>query len=157
MKVLRSIGLSLCLLGGLACTSVAVAETAPASKAPATKSVKPAAKPKQVKAAPVRKKATTKAAQRSTRKNVKAAPQPLPKAKLDLSLPSGMVKELKPDTQEQAPLPKPLLPYLFGEKPPSDSPFQLNGRLISNEMQLQLRNESRKDVEGAAIEFEFKQ
>ncbi|MNG25605.1 hypothetical protein D3C84_1104860 [compost metagenome] len=50
-----------------------------------------------------------------------------------------------------------MLPYLFGEKPPSDSPFQLNGRLISNEMQLQLRNESRKDVEGAAIEFEFKQ
>ncbi|WP_367949534.1 translation initiation factor 2 [Pseudomonas sp. SBB6] len=105
----------------------------------------------------MRKKATAKAAQRSVRKNAKAAPQPLPKAKLDLSLPSGMVKELKPDTQEQAPLPKPLLPYLFGEKPPSDSPFQLNGRLISNEMQLQLRNESRKDVEGAAIEFEFKQ
>ncbi|CAM3600563.1 translation initiation factor 2 [Pseudomonas sp. JV241A] len=157
MKALRCIGLSLCLLGGLACSSAAVAETAPAGKAPATKSAKPAVKPKQAKAPPVRKKATTKATKRTPRKNAKAAPAPLPKAKLDLSLPSSMVKELKPDTQEQAPLPKPLLPYLFGEKPPSDSPFQLNGRLISNEMQLQLRNESRKDVEGAAIEFEFKQ
>ncbi|UVL63316.1 translation initiation factor 2 [Pseudomonas sp. B21-012] len=157
MKALRCIGLSLCLLGGLACTWAAVAETAPAGKTSTSKSAKPAAKPKQAKAPPVRKKASTKATQRSARKNAKAAPAPLPKTKLDLSLPSGMVKELKPDTQEQAPLPKPLLPYLFGEKPPSDSPFQLNGRLISNEMQLQLRNDSRKDVEGAAIEFEFKQ
>jgi hypothetical protein len=39
----------------------------------------------------------------------------------------------------------------------NDSPFQLNGRLINNEMQLQLRNDSRRDVEGAAIEFEFPQ
>ncbi|MGF6593693.1 translation initiation factor 2 [Pseudomonas sp. 2835] len=157
MKALRCIGLSLCLLGGLACTWAAVAETAPAGKASATKSTTPVAKPKQAKTPPVRKKATAKATQRSARKSAKAAPKPLPKTKLDLSLPSGLVKEMKPDTQEQAPLPKPLLPYLFGEKPPSDSPFQLNGRLISNEMQLQLRNESRKDVEGAAIEFEFKQ
>ncbi|QBF26005.1 translation initiation factor 2 [Pseudomonas tructae] len=157
MKALRCIGLSLCLLGGVACTSAAVAESAPAGKAPVTKSAKPAAKPKQAKTPAVRKKAATKATQRSARKNAKAAPAPLPKAKLDLSLPSGLVKDMKPDSQEQAPLPKPLLPYLFGEKPPSDSPFQLNGRLISNEMQLQLRNESRKDVEGAAIEFEFKQ
>ena len=36
------------------------------------------------------------------------------------------------------------------------SPFQLNGRLINNEMQLQLRNEERREVEGAALEFEFK-
>ncbi|MDD1013365.1 translation initiation factor 2 [Pseudomonas rubra] len=157
MKALRCIGLSLCLLGGLACTSSAQAEAAPAGKAPATKSAKPAAKPKQANTPPVRKKAATKATQRSARKNAKAAPAPLPKAKLDLSLPSSLVKDMKPDSQEQVPLPKPLLPYLFGEKPPSDSPFQLNGRLISNEMQLQLRNESRKDVEGAAIEFEFKQ
>ena len=53
--------------------------------------------------------------------------------------------------------PTQLLPALFQEKPTSDSPFQLNGRLISNEMQLQLRNESRHDVEGAAIEFEYRQ
>jgi len=29
--------------------------------------------------------------------------------------------------------------------------------LISNEMQLQMRNDSRRDVEGAAIDFEFRQ
>ena len=37
------------------------------------------------------------------------------------------------------------------------APFQLNGRLLSNEMQLQLRNEERREVEGAALDFEFKQ
>lgn len=53
---------------------------------------------------------------------------------------------------------KPLLPPMFTEKPEADdSPFQLNGRLISNEMQLQLRNDSRRDVEGAAIDFEYRQ
>jgi hypothetical protein len=47
---------------------------------------------------------------------------------------------------------------MFTEKPEtSDSPFQLNGRLINNEMQLQLRNDSRHDVEGAAIDFEYRQ
>ena len=53
---------------------------------------------------------------------------------------------------------KPLLPNLFGEKPAEDSPFQLNGRLLSNEMELQLRNEARdRQIEGAALDFEFKQ
>ena len=53
---------------------------------------------------------------------------------------------------------KPLLPPMFTEKPETnDSPFQLNGRLINNEMQLQLRNDSRREVEGAAIDFEYRQ
>ncbi|PSS52800.1 translation initiation factor 2 [Pseudomonas sp. BBP2017] len=91
-------------------------------------------------------------------KQGKAAPAALPAAKLDLRLPVDMVKDLKPATQDPASTPRPLLPYLFGEKPPSDSPFQLNGRLLNNEMQLQLRNDARQqDIEGAAIEFEFKQ
>jgi hypothetical protein len=47
---------------------------------------------------------------------------------------------------------------MFTEKPETnDSPFQLNGRLINNEMQLQLRNDSRREVEGAAIDFEYRQ
>ncbi|KAF5308609.1 hypothetical protein FQR65_LT18042 [Abscondita terminalis] len=33
---------------------------------------------------------------------------------------------------------EPLLPPMFDENPEDDSPFQLNGRLLSNEMQLQL-------------------
>ncbi|MEG2797966.1 MAG: translation initiation factor 2, partial [Pseudomonas sp.] len=51
----------------------------------------------------------------------------------------------------------PLLPPMFGEKPTDNSAFQINGRLLSNEMKLQLRNEERRDVEGAALDFEFKQ
>ncbi|MOA69431.1 hypothetical protein D3C78_1976180 [compost metagenome] len=54
------------------------------------------------------------------------------------------------------PLPQrePLLPEMFGDK---SSPFQLNGKLLNNEMQLQLRNEERREVDGALLEFEFKQ
>ncbi|EJL97399.1 hypothetical protein PMI18_04323 [Pseudomonas sp. GM102] len=77
----------------------------------------------------------------------------LPSANLDLSLPKDMVEELKPVGTVQLPR-HALLPQMFGEK---SSPFQLNGRLLSNEMQLQLRNEERREVEGAALEFEFKQ
>ncbi|MGL6242490.1 translation initiation factor 2 [Pseudomonas sp.] len=77
----------------------------------------------------------------------------LPSVDLDLSLPQEMAEELKP--LGTVPLPKrdAVLPQMFGDK---SAPFQLNGRLISNEMQLQLRNEERREVEGAALEFEFK-
>lgn len=115
------------------------------TKAPAKASGKPATKPaskSKPRAKPVS----------------KAVAQPLPKARLDLSLPSDMVRELKPQVGGAAPIArKPLLPAMFSDKPEADdSPFQLNGRLISNEMQLQLRNDSRKEVEGAAIEFQFR-
>ncbi len=90
----------------------------------------------------------------------KAVAKPLPKAKLDLSLPVDMVNSLEPNVGTPSPIQrrKPLLPPMFTEKPETnDSPFQLNGRLINNEMQLQLRNDSRHDVEGAAIDFEYRQ
>ncbi|PYY68435.1 translation initiation factor 2 [Pseudomonas jessenii] len=80
----------------------------------------------------------------------------LPSAKLDLSLPKDMVQELKPVGTVPLIRREPLLPQLFGDKSGS-SPFQLNGRLLTNEMQLQLRNEERREVEGAALDFEFKQ
>jgi hypothetical protein len=78
----------------------------------------------------------------------------LPPAKLDLSLPKDMVQELKPKGTVELPKREPILPQMFGEK---NNGFQLNGRLLSNEMQLQLRNEERREVEGAALDFEFKQ
>ncbi len=78
---------------------------------------------------------------------------PLPSANLDLSLPKDMVEELKPVGTVPLPKREPVLPQMFGDK---SSPFQLNGRLINNEMQLQMRNEERREVEGAALEFEFK-
>jgi hypothetical protein len=89
----------------------------------------------------------------------------LPKAQLDLSLPPEMVKQLAPPANviTSAAKPKtppagakPLLPQLFPDSQ-SDPDFQLQGRLLSNEMQLQLRNEARRDVEGAALDFKFKQ
>ncbi|SCY70142.1 hypothetical protein SAMN03159391_02721 [Pseudomonas sp. NFACC37-1] len=82
------------------------------------------------------------------------AKTPLPPAKLDLSLPHDMVEELQPPGKVAPPKREPLLPSMFGEKP---GPFQLNGRLLSNEMQLPLRNQERNEVEGAALDFEFKQ
>jgi hypothetical protein len=78
----------------------------------------------------------------------------LPPARLDLSLPKDMVQELKPKGTVELPKREPILPQMFGEK---NNGFQLNGRLLSNEMQLQLRNEDRREIEGAALDFEFKQ
>lgn len=101
---------------------------------------------------------TQKSSGKTTRrKHADAIAAPLPTPRLDLSLPLSMVGGLQPGSASEAQLHRPLLPAMFGEKPKEESPFQLNGRLLSNEMQLQLRNDSRQDVEGAAIEFEFKQ
>ena len=76
----------------------------------------------------------------------------LPSTNVDLSLPPEMVRQLQP--LGSVPLVKrtPLLPPLFGEKPKEDGKFQLNGRLISNELQLQMRNEDHREIEGAALE-----
>ncbi len=70
---------------------------------------------------------------------------------------SDMVRHLQPLGTMPKPKSVPLLPPMFGEKPTDNSAFQINGRLLSNEMKLQLRNEERREVEGAALEFEFKQ
>lgn len=85
------------------------------------------------------------------------AKTPLPPAELDLSLPSNMVRHLQPLGTMPQPKNVPLLPPMFAEKPTDNSAFQINGRLLSNEMQLQLRNEERREVEGAALDFQFKQ
>lgn len=127
---------------GKAAKPVSKTAAKPAAKVPAKAAVKAKPKPKSV----TRNKGVSK-----------VASQPVPAAKLDLSLPTDMVKQLKPDVGSTPSPRKPLLPSMFNAKPVTDdSPFQLNGRLINNEMQLQLRNESRRDVDGAAIEFEFR-
>jgi hypothetical protein len=159
MNALRRIALILCLAP--LCYFGAVAQAAqPEGQAQAAQS-KPAQKaaakpaPKQVV-----KKASNSKAKPASKPVSKAVATPLPKPKLDLSLPAELVGGLKPDVGSAASIQRraPLLPAMFTEKPQvSDSPFQLNGRLISNEMQLQLRNDSRHDVEGAVIDFEFRQ
>jgi len=148
MKLLRCIALIVCLVPFVALPGVSQA-------------AQPAVQAQQGKAAakPAKSKSKPKPKAKVARKPVsKAVAKPLPKAKLDLSLPADMVDDLEPSVGNSANRRKPLLPAMFTEKPQSDdSPFQLNGRLISNEMQLQMRNDSRRDVEGAAIDFEFRQ
>jgi hypothetical protein len=151
MNLLRPLAIALCFaLPWLSTGAVQAAEPAaktqgvhkPANKASTKAPAKPVTKAKpKPKAKPVS----------------KAVAKSLPQPKIDLSLPKDMVKHLEPDLGNGPVVRKPLLPSMFPTKPESDSsPFQLNGRLISNEMQLQLRNDSRRDVEGAAIEFEFR-
>ncbi|WLH14300.1 translation initiation factor 2 [Pseudomonas hefeiensis] len=133
---------------------------ASAQEKPAASATKNASKkkPAVVKKAPVKKAAAAKkkrapVASKSTSAR-EIAKTRLPPAKLDLSLPQDMVENLQPPGTVPLPKREPLLPSMFGEKP---GPFQLNGRLLSNEMQLPLRNQERNEVEGAALEFEFKQ
>jgi hypothetical protein len=77
---------------------------------------------------------------------------------LDLSLPTDMVKEMAPVGTVAPIVNKSLLPPMFGEKKTApEGPFQLNGRLLNNAMKLQMRDENRREVEGAALDFEFKQ
>lgn len=126
---------------------------------PEATSVKPHATKPAVSAKQAAAQKKSSAASKSKSKSVRrSAKKPLPAAKLDLSLPPDMVRQLKPLGTVPMPAHKPLLPNMFGDKTAQDSPFQLNGRLISNEMGLQLRNEARQnEIEGAALEFEFKQ
>ncbi|PMY70779.1 MULTISPECIES: translation initiation factor 2 [Pseudomonas] len=139
-----------------------VAASATANKSQKTATAKKAA---PVKKAAVTSKAKPKAKAQKRRAPIASKSKPaseivrtrLPSANVDLSLPPEMVKQLQPIGSVNQPKRTPLLPPMFGEKPKDDSPFQLNGRLLSNEMQLQLRNDERRDVEGAALDFEFKQ
>ncbi|MDH0648829.1 hypothetical protein N5D48_22915 [Pseudomonas sp. GD03858] len=153
MNLFRPLAIVLCLAlpwlpVGVGQAAEPVSKTQGAQKSTAKAAAKPQSKP----AAKPRPKPKAK-----PRPVSKAIAKPLHKPKIDLSLPSELVKNLEPDLGDGPVIRKPLLPSMFPTKPESDSsPFQLNGRLISNEMQLQLRNDSRHDVEGAAIDFEFR-
>jgi hypothetical protein len=132
------------------------AASAPASKATASQKTVAGQqaqdkKSPQKKAASVKKRPPVASKSKPASEVVKTK---LPPAKLDLSLPKDMVQQLKPAGTVPMPKHDAILPQMFGEK---NSGFQLNGRLLSNEMQLQLRNEERREVEGAALDFEFKQ
>lgn len=75
---------------------------------------------------------------------------PKPQAPLDLSLPAEVFEPLQPlEPLDESPAT--LLPPLFVEKT-EPSPFQLNGKLITNE-----RSDDYWDsLEGAELQFEFK-
>lgn len=144
------------------CNVSTVLAATPVTETPAasTEQTPPAKKPAPAKKAVEAKKKAAAAKKRTATKakaSREVAQTQLPPAQLDLSLPSDMVRHLQPIGTMPKPKSVPLLPPMFGEKPTDNSAFQINGRLLSNEMKLQLRNEERRDVEGAALEFEFKQ
>ena len=146
----------LALVGVLTAFSAVAAHGATQPQQPATQPVKSPEKPAASAKKTTPKKRTPVASKFKSAREI--AKKRLPSAKLDLSLPPEMVKQLQPLGTVPMPKHKPLLPNMFGEKPEEDSPFQLNGRLLSNEMELQLRNEARdRQIEGAALDFQFKQ
>lgn len=85
---------------------------------------------------------------------IKAEEAEVPKARLDLSLPDELVEDLKPE-EALDDAHKPLLPPLFAPKPETQSPYQLSGKLITND---RLSREDYWDtVEGAQLQIEIKQ
>ncbi|MHC8410234.1 translation initiation factor 2 [Pseudomonas sp. Hz4] len=154
-SIFPAVWLSICLLMTFQAEGVMAASVQEKPAASAT-SKKPAPgkknAPVKKKAAPVKKRPPMASKSKPASEVVKTK---LPSADLDLSLPEDMAEELKPIGTVALPRHNAVLPQMFGDKAGS-TPFQLNGRLISNEMQLQLRNEERYEVEGAALEFEFK-
>ncbi|MBC3952618.1 translation initiation factor 2 [Pseudomonas folii] len=130
-------------------TNVDAAPVSKQNKAEAAKAPAKTAKEKKREAVTRKSVAESKKALKDTSLN---------NAKLDLSLPPELAEELKPAGTTQAKPRKPILPQMFGDKRASgNDPFELNGRILSNEMDLQMRNDSRRDVEGAALDFKFRQ
>ncbi|MBC9250161.1 hypothetical protein A9179_07730 [Pseudomonas alcaligenes] len=83
-----------------------------------------------------------------------SASKPLPAAKLDLRLPPGMVEQLQPEEPVDIDFSKPaLLPEMFVEKPTQPGPFELNGRLITNDHS---KEDYWDSVEGAELQFKFR-
>lgn len=87
-----------------------------------------------------------------TRQAKPAAPAPEKKVPLELSLHPDVFDPLQP-LEPLNDLSTPLLPPLFVEKTEPESPFQLNGKLITNER----GDDYWQSVEGAQLQFEFKQ
>lgn len=83
----------------------------------------------------------------------KAEQVKLREPKLDLSLPKHLVDELEPRVKQEQHIEQPLLPPMFVEKPSEQSPYQLNGKLITN----QREEDYLRSVEGAELQIEFKQ
>lgn len=70
---------------------------------------------------------------------------------LDLSVPHELFEQaLTSETFEEL---TPILPPLFADEPEPVSPFQISGRLISNERV----DDYWESIEGAELQFEFKQ
>lgn len=160
MNASRRFGLTLVLLLLSACEP-AGPPTKPAKPVPAVPAVQPQA-PSPKPAEPVKKSPPVIAKPAPEPKPAADASKPrppspveqveLPKAKLDLRLPPELVEQLEPGEPAPGQSSEALLPPLFVEKSAPQSPFQLNGRLITNERE----EDYWRSVEGAEVQFEFK-
>lgn len=128
-------------------TKVLKAPAKPASKSKATsaKSSKPASSTKA--SQPTKAKPAG-----SSAKSTKLAP-----IKLNLSLPPELVENM----ELGKPLPEPasepaLLPPMFVEEKPAPSPYQLSGKLITNERQRPEQDNYLDAVEGAELSIEYR-
>lgn len=175
MICIRSLAVLLTLLSLLACDQSPVPQPAPQPKPPKTVSAKPLPVAPEVEPAPVKPAAVAKPAEppvpaqpvaKAAASAPEAKPKPIPKppatasksvapapqAPLDLSLPAEVFEQLQP-LEPLDDLSVTRLPPLFVEKTKPTSPFQLNGKLITNE-----RSDDYWDsLEGAELQFEFKQ
>lgn len=73
-------------------------------------------------------------------------------SRLDLSLPAEFMKRTNAGHADDGAALAPLLPPLFETRQPAVSPFQISGRLITNEGDEDYWN----SVEGAELQLEFK-
>lgn len=98
-------------------------------------------------------KTTSVPVKNKARANADAVAAPLPKAKLNLNLPPELARQVEPKGKVEPLKNDSVLPPMFEDKNKPQTPFQLNGKLLTNESS----RDNRKDVDGAALEFEFKQ
>ncbi len=125
-----------------------VAPAAEPAAEPAAKKASEPAKPSQ----PPKPVVSKPAVKETSKASVAKAPVPVPKLELDLSLPTEMLEPTE-SVESFSELPSTLLPPLFDEQNAAGSPFQLQGKLITNESGDQDYWES---LEGAELQFEFK-
>lgn len=133
---------------GNACAEAST-QAKPKPKPTATKAEATKPKPKPKPATPKPKPKPTPAKPKPS----KVEQVKLREPKLDLSLPKHLVDELEPRVKQEQHTDRPLLPPMFVEKPPEQSPYQLNGKLITN----QREEDYWRSVEGAELQIEFKQ
>jgi hypothetical protein len=164
MMPIRSLALLLTLLSVAACEQSSnppakvKAETVKAQPAPVAVTSKAAkVEPEPVASKPVKPSAPEPkpaAVAQAKPKPVVVARKPdpaEPKAPLDMSLHTNVFEPLPP-LAPLSDLSIPLLPPMFGDKDKTEGPFQLNGKLITNER----GDDYWESVEGAQLEFEFK-
>lgn len=164
MLPIRSLALLLTMLSLVACEQ---STNPPAKPKAETVKAQPAVKHKAAEAEPAAPVVSKPAPKISEPAPVAAAAQPKPKpapavvapkpapvepkAPLDLSLQPNVFDQLPP-LEPLSDLSTTLLPPLFGEGGEPEGPFQLNGKLITNE-----RGEDYwQSLEGAQLQFEFK-